>query len=95
MSFYQINSGMLRSKKEELASLCQKFMSEKENLCAVELALGSMWEGAANEHFHSEFMKNAGQMDSFAQLVNRYIGVIERIADRYDMAEQKNLGRAI
>ena len=95
MSFYQINSAQLRSKKEELVSLCQRFIQEKENLCAVELSLGSMWEGAANEQFHSVFMKNAGQMDAFAQLVNRYAGVIERIADRYDIAEQKNLGRAL
>lgn len=95
MSFYQINSAQLRCKKEELVSLCQRFIHEKENLCAVELSLGSMWEGAANEQFHSAFMKNAGQMDAFAQLVNRYAGVIERIADRYDIAEQKNLGRAL
>jgi WXG100 family type VII secretion target len=95
MSFYQINSGQLRSKKDELSALCRRFIQEKENLCAVELALGSMWEGAANEQFHAAFMKNAGQMDSFAQLVGRYIGVIGRIADRYDTAEQKNLGRTI
>ena len=95
MSFYQINSAQLRGKKDELSALCQRFIQEKENLCAVELSLGSMWEGAANEQFHAAFMKNAGQMDSFAQLVNRYIGVIGRIADRYDTAEQKNLGRAM
>ena len=95
MSFYQINSQQLRTKKEELAALLVRFMKEKENLCAVELSLGSMWEGAANENFHSQFMRNAGQMDSFSQLVNRYISVIETIADRYDMAEQKNMGRAM
>ena len=95
MSFYQINSQQLRTKKEELASLLARFIKEKENLCAVELSLGSMWEGAANENFHAQFMKNAGQMDAFSQLVNRYLSVIERIADRYDMAEQKNIGRAI
>ncbi len=94
MSFYQINSTLLRGKKDELAGLCQRFIREKENLCAVELSLGAMWEGAANEQFHSAFMKNAQQMDSFASLIGRYIGVIERIADRYDAAETKNIGRA-
>lgn len=95
MSFYQIDSRQLRSKKDELAGLSQRFIREKENLCAVELALGSMWEGSANERFHSEFMKNAGQMDSFIQVISQYLGVIERIAQRYDLAEQKNTGRVI
>lgn len=95
MSFYQVDSRQLRGKKDELLNLCQRFMKEKENLCAVELSLRSMWEGAANERFHTQFMKNAGQMDAFYELVNRYVSVIERIAERYDRAEEKNLGRAM
>ena len=94
MSFYQVDSRQLRSKKEELANLCQRFLKEKENLCAVELTLRSMWEGAANERFHTGFMKNAGQMDAFYELVTRYVSAIERIAERYDRAEEKNIGRA-
>ena len=95
MSFYQVDSKQLRAKKDDLTGLLQRFMKEKDNLCAVELALGSMWEGAANEAFHSEFIKNAGQMDSFSNLVGRYISVIEHIADRYEAAENKNIGRAL
>ena len=54
-----------------------------------------MWEGAANENFHSMFMRNAGQMDAFIEVVRQYAGVIEAVADRYDIAEQRNLGRVM
>ena len=93
MSFYQIDSTRLRGKKDELCELSQRFLHEKETLCAKELALRSMWEGGANDSFHSEFIRNAGKMDAFSETVNRFLNVIEYIADRYDMAEQRNLGR--
>ena len=95
MSFYQIDSNQLRTKKEELMTLNRRFSVEKDNLCAKEAQLGSMWEGAANESFHAHFLRNAGQMDAFCETIDRYICVIESIADRYDTAEQKNLGRAM
>ena len=95
MSFYQVDSNQLRGKKDELSSLIQRFRQEKEALCAKELALRSMWEGAANDSFHAEFVRNAGQMDAFAEVISRYLGVIGYIADRYDMAEQRNAGRVM
>ena len=93
MSFYQIDSRQLRAKKDELMSLVQRFRQEKEQLCANEITLRSMWEGSANENFHNLFIKSAGQMDAFGEVVDRYMDAIEYIANRYDMAEQKNLGR--
>ena len=94
MSFYQVDSRQLRAKKDELMTLAQRFRQAKETLCADEITLRSMWEGAANESFHTRFIKSAGQMDAFYDVVERYINVIEYVANRYDMAEQKNLGRA-
>lgn len=94
MSFYQIDSRQLRSKKEELSGLLGRFIREKDDLRAKEAALGSMWEGAANESFHEKFIASAGQMDAFADCLGRYIGVIESISQRYDDAEMKNIGRA-
>ena len=94
MSFYQVDSRQLRAKKDELMSLAQRFRQAKETLCANEITLRSMWEGAANENFHTQFIKSAGQMDAFYEVVDKYINVIEYIANRYDQAEQKNLGRA-
>ena len=95
MSFYQIDSRQLRSKKDELTGLSQRFIREKEALGAKEIALKAMWEGEANESFHAGFMKNAGQMDAFIEVVQQYLNVIETVAQRYDMAEQRNLGRVM
>ena len=95
MSFYQVDSKQLRSKKDELSTLIQRFIREKENLCAGEVALRGMWEGQANDAFHSEFMKSAGRMDTFVRVIDQYANVIESVAGRYDMAEQNNMGRVI
>lgn len=95
MSFYQVDSKQLRSKKDELSTLIQRFIREKENLCAGEVALRGMWEGQANDAFHSKFMKSAGRMDTFVRVIDQYANVIESVAGRYDMAEQNNMGRVM
>ncbi len=95
MSFYQVDSRQLRSKRDELLGLNQRFRQEKEMLCSKEAALCAMWEGSANDSFHTQFARNSGQMDSFTELVDQYLNVIEQIADRYDMAEQTNTGRVM
>ncbi len=95
MSYYQVDNTQLRTKKDELISLIQRFVTEKENLTSNEAALSSMWEGAANESFHTRFIKESRIMDSFTELLYRYADVMESIADRYDIAEEKNTGRAM
>lgn len=95
MSFYQVDSNRLRAKKDELLNMTMRFRSEKEQLCQKEQDLRSMWEGAANESFHNAFVKNSGQMDAFIETVMKYASVIESIAERYEIAEQKNMGRAM
>ncbi|MBR4574120.1 MAG: WXG100 family type VII secretion target [Lachnospiraceae bacterium] len=95
MSFYQIDSRSLRTKREELAGLAARFRQEKETLISKESALLAMWEGQAKSAFHSVFVKNSGMLDAFSEVVDQYIGVMGAIADRYDAAEQKNLGRCV
>lgn len=95
MSFYQVDSRQLRTKKDELLSLVQRFRQEKENLCSKEMALKSMWEGEANQKFHEEFMRSSGQMEAFGDTIIRYLNAIDTIAQRYDLAEEKNLGRVM
>ena len=94
MSFYQIDSNNLRSGKDELISLNERFRQEKENLESCEQNLGGMWEGEANEHFHNTFVKNASQLEIFYNLINRYCEALEVIAARYELAENKNLSVA-
>ena len=95
MSFYQINSKSLRAKREELVSLLARFRTQKEELVSREGALLAMWEGDAQTAFHSGFVKNSGLLDAFAEVVEQYLNVIEAIADRYDAAENKNIGRIV
>ena len=95
MSFYQVDSRQLRNKKDELLNLSQRFRQEKETLCAREESLRSMWEGEANESFHAGFIRNTGQMEAFIEVVRQYANVMESVADRYDVAEIRNLGRAV
>lgn len=94
MSFFQTNSNDLRNRSEQLLSLNQRFKTEKENLSSNEMALKSMWEGEANDSFHRAYMRDAGQMDAFMEVINNYAQVMETIADRYDNAEAKNLSMA-
>lgn len=91
MSFYQVNNQNLRSGRDELRSLNEKLRMEKDNLNTCEVNLRNMWEGQANEQFHSSFVKSVSFLDAFYQLIVRYCEVIEIIADRYDTAEQKNI----
>ena len=95
MSFYQVDSNQLRTKKDELSSLIQRFIQEKESLCGNEVALRGMWEGEANDAFHAEFMRSAGRMDTFVRVIDQYVNVIESVAGRYDLAEQNNMGRVM
>lgn len=94
MSFYQISSRELRSSSENLETLLQRFKSEKENLATNEINLNQMWDGEARNSFHQAFLRDMGQMDSFIEIIENYVRVMESIADRYDTAEAKNMGIA-
>lgn len=94
MSFFQINSTELHNQSEQLLGLNQRLRQEKETLMSNETNLKSMWEGEANESFHQAFMRDAGQMDVFIELIDNYSKVMEAIASRYDSAEARNLEMA-
>jgi len=90
MSFYQVTSGELRRRAEEMRGLNSRFKSEEENLRASEANLKTMWEGEANEVFHSAFVHDASAMDMFYDTVEQYIAALLVIAERYEIAERKN-----
>ena len=90
MSFYQVTSSELRAKAEEMRGLNARFKSEEETLRGSEQNLKSMWEGEANENFHTAFMHDASAMDLFHQTVEAYIAALLVIAERYEAAERKN-----
>lgn len=94
MSFYRVSSAELRNSADKLAVLEQRFRAQKEELVGKEQALRALWEGEANDIFHSAFVRDTGQMDAFSQVINEYVSIMGTIADRYDSAEARNLGIA-
>jgi len=90
MSFYQVTSGELRNKAEEIKNLNSRFKNEVESLRSSEQNLKTMWEGEANDAFHSAFTKDSASMDMFADVVEQYAAALMVIADRYEAAERKN-----
>lgn len=90
MSFYQVTSSQLRNCAEEMKNLNARFKSEEENLRSSETNLKTMWEGEANETFHTAFIHDATAMDLFHETVEQYIAALLVIAERYEIAERKN-----
>ena len=90
MSYYEVTSGELRARAEEMRNLNGRFKSEEETLRGSEQNLKTMWDGEANEAFHSAFMHDASAMDMFHDAVDQYIEALLVIAERYEIAERKN-----
>ena len=90
MSYYQVTSSELRARAEEMRGLNGRFKSEEETLRASEENLKTMWEGEANEAFHTAFIHDATSMDMFHEAVEQYISAFLVIAERYEIAERKN-----
>lgn len=90
MSFFQVTSAELRKRAEEMRNLNTRFKSEEENLRGSEQNLKSLWEGEANEAFHTAFTNDAASMDMFHDAVEQYIAALLVIAERYEIAERKN-----
>lgn len=94
MSFYQISSKELRTKSAELLTLSDRFETEKQSLISYENTLNSMWQGEANIKFHQAFLRDSGQMDAFRKVIDSYARMMITIAERYELAEAKNLNIA-
>ena len=47
-----------------------------------------MWDGEANDAFHTAFMTDKAKMDEFSRLIEQYTERLRQIAVRYEQAEQ-------
>ena len=94
MSFIQVTSSELRKKAEELKQLNMRFKLQVETIETAEQTLKSMWEGQANQTFHTAFMRDKGQMDGFHGAIAQYIAALLIIAAKYEEAEAKNTATA-
>ena len=90
MSAILVTSSRLRESAEELDRLNTQFMSSREELVSNEGTLKGMWEGMANEAFHSAFTRDMGQMETFCSAIKQYVNALNTIAEKYEEAERRN-----
>ena len=94
MSFFQVTAAELRKRAEQLKGLNSRFKTNADALQSTEQALKSMWEGEANDAFHTAFTKDKGQMDQFHAVIEQFIEVLLIIAAKYEAAENRNISIA-
>lgn len=90
MSAYKVTASVLKSQANELSDLNSRFKSEVAKLETSESSLNSMWDGEANDAFHTAFMNDKGKMDEFYNLILTYVERLNSIATRYEQSEQTN-----
>ena len=94
MSFFQVTAAELRKKAEQLKGLNSRFKTGTDTLQTTEQALKSMWEGEANDAFHTAFTRDKGQMDQFHNVIEQFVEALLVIAAKYEAAENKNISIA-
>lgn len=94
MGFIQVKASEMRKKAEELKGLNTRFKSQVESLTNCEQSLKTMWEGQANDKFHSAYIRDQGQMENFHGAIEQYIAALLIIAAKYEEAENKNTATA-
>ena len=94
MSGFLVTSSELRRKANELRGINRQFKNSVNKLGSTEESLNSMWDGQANEIFHTAFMSDKGQMTEFANMIDKYCDALDRIAAKYEENERKNIDLA-
>ena len=94
MSFFQVTSAELKKRAEQLKGLNSRFRTGVDSLQSTEQTLKSMWEGEANDAFHTAFTRDKGQMDQFHAVIEQFIEALLIIAAKYEAAENKNISVA-
>jgi WXG100 family type VII secretion target len=94
MAAFQVTSSQLRAKANELRNMNRQFKSQLGNLDTQERSLSGMWEGDAKNAFEKAFRSDRGQMDNFYNLIEQYCTALEQIANKYEIAEQRNINTA-
>lgn len=85
-----VNTATLRTKASELRQQNSQFKAQVDNLNTQESSLNSMWDGDANDAFHTAFQKDITQMNNFYNAIEKYASSLEEIAKQYDSTEQAN-----
>ncbi len=94
---YERNNPMIRvsaseliAKANELKNLNSQFKGAISELETAEETLRTMWEGEANDAFHTAFTNDKIQMTNFYNAIEVYIYRLLEIAAKYQQAEATN-----
>lgn len=88
------NTGQIKNKAEELKQLNSNFKKQIGELISTESSLNSMWDGDANDAFHSAFNRDVTQMNNFYNAIEVYVAKLNEIVSTYEKAESTNLNTA-
>ena len=86
----RVSTSQLITKANELKDLNARFRAEISALETEEQTLKGMWEGDANEAFHTAFTNDKIQMTNFYNAIELYVVRLSEIASKYEQAESTN-----
>lgn len=91
---FMVTASNLTTGASELQQLNQAFRNMVESLVTTEASLNSMWEGEARDAFRTVFEEDRAQLESFANLIDKYAQTLIQIAENYRKAEETNTATA-
>lgn len=90
MSKFVVDASQISNGVEQLKELNGQFKTAVAQLESLEQRLNGMWDGEANDSFHTAFNNDKGQMDVFYNTILNYAEVLGGIVTRYMQAEATN-----
>lgn len=94
MALIRVTAAQVRTTANSLREYNQNFNGQVQKLQESEGALNSMWDGQANDAFHTAFTNDKEYMTQFFNLINKYCEALDNIAAEYEKAESLNLDTA-
>ena len=86
----RVTATELIARANDLKNLNAQFRSTVNDLEGTEESLRTMWEGEANNAFHSAFTRDKVQMTNFYNAIEVYVQRLLEIAAKYQQAEATN-----
>lgn len=92
---FTVTTAQLNQKAGELRNSNRSLTTQIETLRNQHNSLNGMWEGDAKNAFDKAFNRDIQQMQNFYNEINKYVDKLTEIAKNYEVAENKNLTRAV
>ncbi|MCR4867899.1 WXG100 family type VII secretion target [Lachnospiraceae bacterium C10] len=94
MSQFNVTTGTLRNKLQELQKDCKQLENKKQELEREEKALSAKWDGKAKAAFDANFQKDIQKIQQFITGIHEYEKALEKIIAAYEQAEAHNIATA-